>query len=361
MEPREVLFALNEMKGIGWKTILLLMKKIDNISSLTDRQAADWLAEELPGHQAETIRKELNKNRVAERTQVYKDADVQIVTHYDKPYPLLLRQTSEPPWVLYLKGRKKLLENPSLAIVGTRTPTAYGKRTANTLALELADYGYSIVSGLARGVDSAAHEGALSKAGSTVAVLGHSIDCVYPPENRLLYNRIGEEGLLLSEFPFGTPPHPGLFPRRNRIIAGLSLGTIVVEAALKSGSLITADQALEESRDVFAVPGPITSPKSAGTNSLIQQGAKLVTSVKDILVEYADYSTETTIIPKQDFDDEISIEEQKILQQLSFEPMTVDTLLDEAQTNFGHLHTILLSLLMKKKIVQVAGSAYVLS
>ncbi|KAF0189490.1 MAG: DNA protecting protein [Desulfobulbaceae bacterium] len=203
----------------------------------------------------------------------------------DQDYPPLLRQISGPPPVLYVKGRKELLESCCVAIVGSRAATSYGHRVASSLAHDLALQGVAVVSGMALGIDAFAHAGALSASGGTVAVLGCGLDVVYPQQNRRLYEQIRECGLLVSEYPLGTRPEGFRFPARNRIIAGMSYGVVVVEAARKSGSLITAEFALEEGRDVFAVPGQVDSFKSAGAHWLLQQGAKLVLSAADILEE----------------------------------------------------------------------------
>jgi len=201
-------------------------------------------------------------------------------------YPEELRHIYDPPPVLYWQGSRLPGEGLKIALVGTRKATPYGLRVALQLACELAEAGVGVVSGLARGIDSAAHRGALKAGGLTWAVLGCGVDVVYPPENRQLYQEIKEKGAVISEFPPGTPPHPGHFPARNRIISGLCQGVVVVEAPSRSGALITADMALEQNRDVFAVPGPITSRASRGCLELIQQGAKMVTCTGDILSEY---------------------------------------------------------------------------
>lgn len=203
----------------------------------------------------------------------------------DAGYPSLLRQISTPPPVLYIRGQKELLASCGVAIVGSRAATAYGHRIASALAHDLAGRGVAVVSGLALGIDACAHAGALSASGGTVAVLGCGLDVVYPQQNRRLYQQIQDCGILVSEYPLGTRPEGFRFPARNRIIAGMSYGVVVVEAAKKSGSLITAEFALEEGRDVFAVPGQVDSFKSAGAHWLLQQGAKLVLSAGDILEE----------------------------------------------------------------------------
>jgi DNA processing protein len=203
----------------------------------------------------------------------------------DQNYPPLLRQINAPPLVLYIQGRSELLATCCVAIVGSRAATSYGHRIASTLARDLAAQGVTVVSGLALGIDASAHAGALSAPGGTVAVMGCGIDVVYPRQNHSLYEQIREGGVLVTEYPLGTTPEAFRFPARNRIIAGMSYGVVVVEAARKSGSLITAVLALDEGRDVFAVPGQVDSFKSAGAHWLLQQGAKLVLSAQDIIEE----------------------------------------------------------------------------
>ena len=204
----------------------------------------------------------------------------------DHPDLFRLKAIADPPVLLYVRGNAALLSSVSLAVVGTRRPTPYGIRAAMLFSQELSRYGFVIVSGLASGIDSAAHDGALRAEGTTIAVLGHGLDRIYPRGNHGLAERILEAGgCLVSEYPPGVAPMPFHFPQRNRIISGLSLGTLVIEAAAKSGSLITAKTALEQGREVFAVPGGFDDPGHAGSHQLIQQGAKLVISPKDVLTE----------------------------------------------------------------------------
>ena len=208
-----------------------------------------------------------------------------LITLADSKYPRLLLETPDPPVLLYAHGRVDLLRRPALAIVGTRNPTRRGTQDAEAFACSLSDAGLTVVSGLALGIDAAAHRGGLAGAASTIAVVGTGLDRVYPARNRDLAHAIAERGVLVSEFPLGAPPVPANFPRRNRIISGLALGCLVVEAALQSGSLITARQALEQGREVFAIPGSIHSPLAKGCHWLIKQGAKLVESAQDVLEE----------------------------------------------------------------------------
>ncbi|WP_127580585.1 DNA-processing protein DprA [Paenibacillus koleovorans] len=366
MDKRTVLFALHELPGIGWQTILKLIDGFDDLSGLP-LQSVDRLSRlDIPAKKAEQLLTALQGSFVSDRFLAYEARGIHVVTWYDEAYPVWLRHTSQPPWVLYASGDLSLLRRVSVAVVGTRTPTAYGKRVAHELSRDLADAGVTVVSGLARGIDSEAHRGALQSAGggSTIGVLGCALDTVYPPENRELYARIGKAGLLLSEFPLGTPVHPGLFPLRNRIIAGLTRGTLVVEAAERSGSLITSDLALGESRDVFAIPGPITSPKSAGTHKLLKEGAKTVTCAEDILEEYDMWLKPPSAQRQMNAQPrsapvKLSPEEADLLSRISWEPASVDKLFELSGFAFGQMHAVLLSLLMKKQIQQLPGSTYV--
>ncbi len=208
-----------------------------------------------------------------------------VITIEDDGYPPLLREIPDPPLVLHVRGDRSLLAQPSIAIVGSRRASPYAVNVAHLLATQLASAGLVIVSGLARGIDTAAHRAALDSHAKTIAVLGTGIDLAYPPANRQLFERIAGDGLLVTEFPPGTPPRRENFPIRNRLISGLTVGTVIVEATNRSGSLITARMAAEQNREVFAVPGSIFSAGSEGTHRLIQYGAKLVHDVNDVLVE----------------------------------------------------------------------------
>ena len=203
----------------------------------------------------------------------------------DKQYPKSLLNIAKPPEELYINGDLLPSDENAIAIVGTRTPTQYGLSVCEKVAYELALRGITIISGMARGIDTRAHISAMKAGGRTIAILGSGHGYIYPPENKKLYEKISQNGAVLSEFPHDTHPAPYNFPRRNRIISGMSKGVVVIEAASKSGSLITADFALEQGKEVFAIPGNISSSRSSGTNSLIKQGAKLVEDIDDILEE----------------------------------------------------------------------------
>lgn len=211
--------------------------------------------------------------------------NIQALTWHDPAYPARLKEVDDRPPVLYVRGALLPEDECAVAVVGTRRPSAYGRQVADTMSTELCRNGVTVVSGLARGIDAVAHKAALKAGGRTIAVFGCSLEVVYPPEHAGLARQIMERGALVSEFPVGTSPRADNFPRRNRIMSGMSLGVLVVEAGKTSGALITAHQAVEQNREVFAVPGSIFSPTSIGANSLVQEGAKLVTSCLDILEE----------------------------------------------------------------------------
>ncbi len=244
-----------------------------------------------------------------------------ILTLADQEYPRPLLETADPPVLLYAKGRLDLLANAAIAVVGSRNATPQGLATARSFANSLGDAGLTIVSGLALGIDRAAHEGGLASRCSTIAVTGTGLDTVYPARNRELAHRIASNGLLLSEFPLGTGVAAWNFPRRNRLISGLSRGVLVVEAAVRSGSLITARLAAEQGREVFAIPGSIHSPVSRGCHALIRQGAKLVESAEDILEELRMQWAPPgpAAVAESDIDD-------PILLQLGYDPCTLDQL-----------------------------------
>ena len=276
-----------------------------------------------------------------------------ILTLADAEYPQALLRTADPPTLLYLRGRADLLNRPTLAIVGSRTPTAQGKRDAAAFAASLAQSGYSIVSGLALGVDSAAHRGALAHAASTIAVIGTGADRVYPAKNRELAHAIAAQGAIISEFPLGTPPLAANFPRRNRLIAGLGAGCLVVEAAAQSGSLITARLAADCGREVFALPGSIHSPLSKGCHRLIRQGAKLVESAQDVLEELSLPAPAPPRRPPPPDGDGNSL-----LAALGFEACAIDTLLVRTGLTPDALIAMLLQLELEGQVATLPGGLY---
>jgi DNA processing protein len=274
----------------------------------------------------------------------------------DDDYPAVLLQTPDPPLLLYVQGQVEFLHRRSLAIVGSRNATAQGVDNARAFGTHLSQRGWTIVSGLAFGIDGAAHEGGLAGPGSTVAVVGTGLDRVYPARHRTLAHRIASTGVLVSEYAPGTPPLAPNFPRRNRIIAGLARGTLVVEAALKSGSLITARQAADYGREVFAVPGSIHSPLSRGCHALIRQGAKLVESADDILEELQ----AQTAPPQADPDPALAAtpHEDPVLRALGHDPATLDALSARTGWSAQELSARLLELELEDRVARLPGGLY---
>lgn len=277
-----------------------------------------------------------------------------LITLLDDDYPPLLRETADPPALLYGMGRRELLSQPCLAIVGSRNATPQGEANAEAFATALSSAGLTIVSGLALGIDAAAHRGGLKGPGSTIAVVGTGLDRVYPARNKALAHEIAEKGLLLSEFALRTVSAPGHFPKRNRIISGLSRGVLVVEAALNSGSLITARQALEQGREVMAIPGSIHSPLSKGCHALIKQGAKLVESAQDIIEELAwpvmPIAAPTAVLQ--------NAETEPLLQHLGHDPVSIDSLAERCGLTVDALSAKLLTLELEGRVAQLPGGRY---
>lgn len=361
---RKALIFLYELEEVGWETINALITHLDRLESIShyDAESLSHVTGITP-RKASIIVKNWPRRLEQDIEAGHAKIGVSITTLWDKDFPELLKQTVRAPWLLYYRGDlSKALSQPVVAIVGTRVPTHYGKSVARKIAKQAAHFGWTVVSGLARGIDSEAHRGALEvDGGLTIAVMGSGLNHVYPRENLHLAAEIERSGLLLSEFKPDTPAKAGLFPIRNRIIAGVALATVVVEAAFESGSLITAELALNESREVFAIPGPITSPKSQGPLQLIYDGSKMIRGFEDLLEEFPRLSmnrpnpiqTGNGNAPKLDW------KEEKLWQLIEMEPIHLDHLLSLGIFSLAEIHTLLLSLQMKKLIKQLPGSRYV--
>lgn len=280
-----------------------------------------------------------------------------VVTLADPDYPRALLDIPDPPLLLYIKGRLDLLSQPALAIVGSRNATTQGTANAENFAKALSHAGLTIVSGLALGIDAAAHRGGLQGAGSTIAVIGTGADIVYPARNHALAHQIAEAGCIVSEYPLGTPAIAANFPRRNRIISGLSRGVLVIEAAAQSGSLITARVGAEQGKEVFAIPGSIHSPLSKGCHLLIKQGAKLVESAQDVLEELRlpqpASSTKGTSARPTSADDA-----DPLLKAMGFDPITIDLLAERSKLSLATLNAQLLTLELAGKIERLADGRY---
>ena len=277
------LVHLSIIPGVGYQTIRRLLTAFESA-----QRALDATLEELT--QVEGLTANISQQLVSGKSRVSVDQELELIEAHnchllainDSTYPMLLKEIADPPPLLYVRGELGQPDAPSITIVGTRSPTNYGKTISRQLSQQLAESGITVISGFARGIDTCAHQGALQANGRTIAVLGNGLSQIYPAENRELADEIMKSGALISEFPMTVPPFPKNFPRRNRVVSGMSSGTVVVEASIRSGSLITARHAAEQGREVFAVPGQIFSNQSKGSHQLINQGAKLINAIDDI-------------------------------------------------------------------------------
>ena len=292
-----------------------------------------------------------------------KDAGASLVVWGDERYPANLRELHDPPPYLYVKGTLIPEDRIAVAMVGSRMATEYGRQVTGRMARELAAAGITVVSGGARGIDTEAHKGALAANGRTISVLGCGIDVVYPSENRELYEKIAEKGAVITEYPMGTPPEPGNFPKRNAIISGSSLGVIVIEAADDSGSLITANCSLEQNREVYAVPGSVSSPNSKGTNSLIKKGAKLIDCAQDVLVDLFPYMKgylDGLDLPEREAPrTDLEPDEKTLYELISLEPSHVDTLAEKSGISVSSALSLLLGMELKGAVKQIGGMRFV--
>jgi len=365
--------GLTKLEGLGVRGAHRLVEHFGSaqgayMASLTELESCG-----IPARVAQSIFAQAGLKEAARDLETSAKAGCQVVAYSSDDYPALLKQTPDPALILYIRGDVKLLSRHAVGIVGTRRPTAYGSQVAQRLARDLAQRQLVIVSGLARGIDSAAHRGALEAGGQTVAVLGSGIDVIYPRENKRLAEQIAESGALISEFPPGTSPSPENFPIRNRTISGLSLGVIVVEAAEYSGSMITARLAVEQNREVFAVPGNITSPQSFGPNHLIKQGAKLVDEWMDVIEEFpaeirmqllpaADASEQAAAGPQAGslFEQSFTPDQKVVFEVLRADSaLFVDDILSSAAIPQPRVMTALLELEMAGVIRQLPGKNFI--
>jgi len=280
-------WALSLAPGIGVRRFYKLLEEYGSVQNIWECKPAD-LQTILPAR----IRKEFVEFRVnfdpEPRLKALQERGISLITLLDADYPNNLKDIIDPPPVLYILGQLKPRDSRSIAVVGSRRATPYGRATAERFGRELAELGFTVISGMARGIDTCAHRGCLAAGGRTIAVLGCGLDYVYPPENRTLMAKIAREGAVVTEFPLGTPPEAGHFPVRNRIISGLSQGVLVIESPLNSGTMITVNQALDQNRSVMAVPGRIDSPNAVGCHKLIRDGARLITCADDVIEELQD-------------------------------------------------------------------------
>ena len=305
-------------------------------------------------------RESLEPQRVMQKL---KDDGISVL-YVDEPmYPHILKEIYDPPKILYVKGDPRILQQTMVAIVGARKASPYGLAVAEKIAGELADAGLCVISGMARGIDTAAHRGALGVSAPTAAVLGCGVDVVYPPENRRLMAAIIENGAVISEFPPGTQPVAGNFPQRNRLISGLARGVLIIEAAERSGSLITADFALEQGRDVFALPGQVTNPLNKGAHRLIKQGARLVEDARDILEEFGLVSDISNGENEKLRDQEINLtaNEKRVYNVVSDEPVSSEVIIANAGLEPSEVLALLLVMEMKGIVRLLPGERYIRS
>ncbi len=363
---------LRAVKGLGPITYSRLINRFGSPAAIRQASPSELIATgDLSPSLAQALKQplsEINAKQIERELDAVEAGKIFILTLADPQYPARLKTIADPPPVLYYTGQLLDCDQQALAIVGARKGSHAGRAFTRQLSGDLAALGFTIVSGLARGIDAEAHEGALHSAGRTLAVLGCGIDQTYPPEHHTLRQRIEQQGAVLSEFPMGTSPQSFHFPQRNRVISGLSLGVIVTEATLKSGSLITARMALEQNREVFAVPGAVTSPLSHGPHRLIQQGAKLVEKPWDIVEEilpmlepFFRQQLETQHNVGDSHPPAIALgpEEQEMFDRIPLEPVLLDELIAQGSYSSSEVMSILLSLEMKGLIKHVPGLQYV--
>jgi len=351
--------GFSKVRGIGPARLRLLLDYYGQIELAWRAEAGELRAIGLDRRSVENLHKIRSTIDLEAELEKLARLGISVLTWESETYPKLLKSISDPPLALYVRGHLNPEDEWALAVVGTRRATAYGREATRLLVRGLVESGVTIVSGLAYGIDTEAHRAAIAAGGRTVAVLGCGVDIIYPGENRKLGQSIIEHGAIISEYPLGTNPESGNFPRRNRIISGLSLGVLIVEGPIQSGARITADYALEQGREVFAVPGTILSRSSAGPNHLIQNGAKLVAQVRDILEELnltmiAHHVEARAIIPDNDL-------EATLLEQLSAEPVHIDDLGQATGLSAPEIASALTMMELKGMVRQIEGMNYVIA
>ncbi len=365
MDSREALVALNLIEGVGPVRVRQLLEFFGEAATVLKASKQQLLSVRGIGEETATaIADWENSVDLAGELKRISAYGCRVITQSDDDYPALLREIYDPPAVLYVKGSLTPADKNSVAIVGSRQTTHYGIETARKLGYQLAYTGVTVISGGARGIDTAAHQGAMSAKGRTIAVLGTAINIVFPPENAELFERIAASGAVVSQFPFNRNGDRQSFAIRNRIVAGMTLGTVVVEANMTSGALITANFATEYGRQVFAVPGRIDSPRSKGCHDLIKKGAKLCEGVEDILSEF-EYlfpasnrppsPSETGMLPAL----ELSGSEQKVFEVLGKEELSIDDVIRKCGLPASATSVALFSLEMKRLIRQLPGKMFV--
>jgi DNA processing protein len=360
IEARENLhywLAAIRLHNIGPVKVHRWLTYFSNLKNLFNASVADWQTAGLTCNEITALQNPAW--RAVEKDFAWlQKSNHQIITQADAAYPMLLKELNDAPLLLFVQGAPETLAQPQLAIVGSRNPTATGRETAQQFAACLAQAGLTITSGLALGIDAASHQGALTAAAKTIAVTGCGLNYIYPNSHRALAEKIIASGAIVSEFPPDTPPTAKNFPRRNRIISGLSLGVLVVEAALKSGSLITARLAAEQNREVFAIPGSIHNPLARGCHLLIQQGAKLVEKAEDILIELgALYTASTSNLEQKISKNGVNLDQLQtsVLSQIGYEATSLDTIIMRSGLTASEVSSMLLVLELHDYVQTVSG------
>jgi DNA processing protein len=353
--------ALNRINGVGPQKMQRLLSFFPTPENAWKSDFQNLLASGIGEKLAEKIITERNTINPEEEWERLEKENIQLLLLTDPAYPRLLKEIPNPPYVLYIKGELDFNSRPMISVVGSRKYSEYGSRTVEGLVRDLTKAGITIVSGMALGIDALAHRATLENGGKTVAVLGSGLDRenIYPKNNFNLSCEICQNGALISDYPIGTPAGVGTFPARNRLIAGMSLGTLIVEAGEKSGSLITAGLALEFNREVFAVPGPIYSPQSFGANKLIQSGAKLIISANDILEEIG--MREERQEKKEISPEETNPEEKILLKILTHVPLHIDNLARLSKLETRLISSTLSMMEIKGWVKNVGGQNYVIT
>jgi len=350
------------------QTLDYLSRQFSNAQAIFDASSSQLSAAQLNGAQISRIQS-LDASLIERDLAWLEHADHGILFHDDPAFPQLLREISDSPYALFYIGDIDYLQQTQLAMVGSRTPTASGLQNAENFAHHLSDAGLTITSGLAHGIDAASHKGALKGIAGSVAVVANGLHTIYPKANTKLAEAISKNGCIVSESAVGIEPHKGLFPRRNRIISGLSIGTLVTEAAINSGSLITTRHAMEQGREIFAIPGSIHNPLAKGCHNLIKSGAKLVESAADILEELlplvnsspirhtnaADDKASTAESTQNTASDELDASYQTLLKHMEFDPVGIDELVERSTLNASEIASMLLILELQGQVVSQNG------
>ncbi|HSH73729.1 MAG TPA: DNA-processing protein DprA [Methylophilaceae bacterium] len=350
--------CLNQIHGLGAQSFCKLLQAFDSpeqIFATSYNQLITVVAEPI----AKQISAGPDFDSTSSTLNWLENADNHLITLANKDYPRALLEISDPPPLLFAKGHLHWLNTPAISVVGSRNASHQGEKNAEDFSQALCQQGYTIVSGMALGIDGAAHRGALKANGATIAVVGTGLDIVYPARHRELAHQIVERGLIISEFGLGTPSRAQNFPRRNRIISGLGLGCLVVEANVQSGSLITAKLAAEQGREVFAIPGSIHSPMSKGCHELIKQGAKLVDNIKDILDELGSISSDSyaeSTMPTSQVAN--ASQADPILACIGYDPISMESLVERSGLTSEHLSAMLLMLELENKVASLPGGRY---